>query len=123
MEKTNSSATTAAAAAAVETLPEWQKESTRMARLVQEHVLDPLMTLVELVEESKDVEAAEANSVLRLLVLGAYMEVQTYCVPIAGDHLSYVCRSIHEAVSKEWQEAIQVLDGVAAGARPTSTAK
>ena len=97
-------------------LPEWQKERIYMARLVSKHILDPIMNFSFIASLDNDacLEAEEIHAILRLLVIGGYADVKTYCVRTGGGIYPLARADFIEDVGKEWLEAANSTAGGAA---------
>ena len=87
-------------------MPEWRQERIEMARLVWEHILDPIMTFNELVRGygngGIDFNPEEITAVLRLIVLGGYTETKLYCT--FGGSLTHVSGDQLEKEIRNWDK-------------------
>lgn len=85
---------------------EWQQERVEMGKDVWKHILDPIMTFAELVrgyDHASGIDCftpQEISSVLRLLVLGGYTEIKTYCTE--GGSLSHVSGEALDESIRNW---------------------
>lgn len=106
-------------------LSEWQRERINVAQLTRKHILEPIMTAVELIRQhdrpvSAPEEAAsrlkdyqfeimDLCAVLRLLILGGYAEIRTYCTNSGGTHSDFVSSFQADTIDEEWAQALKKL--------------
>ena len=90
-------------------IPEWQQERIEMVRLMGKHILDPIMVFASLVtfEKEKVFDAKEVCAILRLMILGGYMELKTYCVTSAGGHMQYFGDDSLASIGEEFYQIVK----------------
>ncbi|MCL2791434.1 MAG: hypothetical protein FWD79_12500 [Desulfobulbus sp.] len=97
------------------TVPEGVEEHHEVSVLIQKNILDPLLTFAELVRVydmrngmKVDYTLSEIMDLLRLIVLGAYVEQEPYAT-LTGASLSGCGTAIYDREIGEWLEHAKVL--------------
>lgn len=94
------------------TLSKQDQNIIQMSRDVQKNILEPIMNFSRLVvDDPHGFEPKEICAMLRLLVMGGYADLKGYGVTSGGGYLDHMPVDYMDTIDKEWNEAIQTLEG------------